>query len=90
MPSDDARRRLAEAIRSGGPHTAESLGAALPGFPLEAIQDALATLAAAGVLSLEPADDGAPQYRYVGPDRYVWANRDVVVDPAGGGGRSRG
>ena len=71
---------LKEALSSPGPHTVVSLSRALPGFPPEAIREALEVLAAQGVLAKEEGPDG-PEYRYVAPDRYVQANLDVIKNP---------
>lgn len=75
MPSLD------EALRDPGPHTADTLAERLPGFSLEVIRQALETLAAQGVLERSQRADGALEYRYVAPERYVQAGLDVVRDP---------
>ena len=75
---------LTDALSNPGPHTAESLAARLPAFPLDAIRSALEALAAQGVLARDTPDGGPPEYRLVAPERYVQANLDVIKDPAGG------
>ncbi|MGV3720595.1 MAG: hypothetical protein ACO1SX_06755 [Actinomycetota bacterium] len=77
---------LNEALSDPGPHTAESLHAKLPHFPLDAIHEALEALAAQGVLERQTAEGGQIQYRYVAPEKYVQHNLDVVRDPAKRGG----
>lgn len=77
---------LNEALSDPGPHTAESLHARLPHFPLEAIREALDALSAQGVLERAAAAGGEVQYRYVAPEKYVQHNLDVVRDPARRGG----
>jgi predicted ArsR family transcriptional regulator len=73
---------IVEALRNPGPHTAAGLAEALPGFPPEAIAEALESLAAQGVLERGLTDNGVSTYRYVAPERYAQANLDVVKDPA--------
>jgi Fe2+ or Zn2+ uptake regulation protein len=75
---------LTRALSNPGPHTAESLVERLPGFPLEAVREALETLAAQGVLARHDQPDGTTAYEYVAPDRYVQVNLDVIQDPAKG------
>jgi predicted ArsR family transcriptional regulator len=77
--SDSLNQILAEA----GPHTAESLAARLPHFPVDAIRQALEALTAQGVLEREVGEEGGvPTYRYVAPERYVQHTWDVIKDPA--------
>ena len=73
---------LREALSDPGPYTAEALAEKLPDFTLPAIRDALEFLTAQGVLERSPGPDGAVQYRYVAPERYVQANMDAIRDPA--------
>jgi len=77
-------------IANSGPHTAESLTEKLPGFPLEAVRDALEALTAQGVLKRDAGPDGRPQYTYVAPERYAQANLDVIQDPGAAHNRRRG
>jgi hypothetical protein len=77
---------LNDALSDPGPHTAESLHARLPHFPLDAIREALEALSAQGVLARAVGEGGAPEYRYVAPEKYVQHNLDVVRDPAKRGG----
>jgi len=72
---------IAEALRSPGPHTAESLAEQLPFFPVDAIREALEALAAQGVLERSTGENGQAEYRYVAPDRYVQQNLDVIRNP---------
>jgi hypothetical protein len=71
---------LNQALSGPGPHTVVSLSRALPGFPPEAIREALEALTAQGVLAKEDGADG-PEYRYVAPERYAQANLDVIKNP---------
>lgn len=71
---------LSQALSNPGPHTAETLAAALPDFPVEAIRQALEVLAAQGVLERINNTDGNVEYRYVAPERYLQADLDVVRD----------
>jgi len=82
--SDDLKKALSDP----GHHTAESLAARLPDFPVEAVRDALDALTAQGVLERVAGPGGAPAYRYVAPERYAQADLDVVRNP-GGPGRPR-
>lgn len=47
----------------------------------EAVADALAALAAQGVLAHEQGDEGEAAYRIADPDRYAHWGRDVIQDP---------
>lgn len=75
MPSS-----LTDALADAGPHTLDSLAARMPDFPRNAIAQALEALTAQGVLTRETGPDGAVQYRYTAPERYVQANQDVIRD----------
>ncbi len=77
------------ALQDPGPHTAATLAARLPGFPPEAIQQALDTLAAQGVLQRSDGPDGTPSYVYVDPSRYTQASLDVVRNPGDAHNRRR-
>ncbi len=80
---------LTQALSNPGPHTAESLAARLPAFPLEAIRAALEALAAQGVLARESEEGGSPHYRLVAPELYAQVNLDVIQNPGGGPNRRR-
>lgn len=72
---------LTDALADPGPHTAASLAARLPHFPVEAISQALEALAAQGVLERVVGEGGVTAYRYVAPERYVQHTWDVIKDP---------
>ena len=72
---------LTRALSNPGPHTAESLAAVLPDFPIEGIRQALEMLTAQGVLERDNTAKGEPAYRYVRPDLYAQANLDVIQNP---------
>ena len=74
---------LATAFASGKPRTAADLREALAPFGDDAIAAALATLVAAGVLEERTDAQGNAVYAYVHPERYAWAQHDVVVNPGG-------
>lgn len=74
---------IKQALSDSEPRTAEWLADRLPGFPVEAVRQALQTLAQQGVLEEIRGTEGATaSYRYVAPERYVQANQDVVRDPS--------
>jgi len=73
--------QITRAFQDAGPHTADSLAERLSGFPREAVEQALETLSAQGVLERTVREDGVAEYRYVAPDRYVQHNLDVIVNP---------
>jgi predicted transcriptional regulator len=72
---------LTRALSDPGPHTVESLADRLPDFPAAAIQEALETLSAQGVLERIERPDGDTEYRYIAPERYAQANMDVIQNP---------
>lgn len=88
----EASEPIAEALNQMDPsgETVDSLAARLPGFPPEAIEEALDMLSAAGVLRKEAAPDGTLRYFYADPSRYKLAEMDVVRRPDGMSGRRRG
>jgi hypothetical protein len=71
----------------GPPETAESLAARLPGFPREAVEEALSMLCLTGVLEKEVLPDGRTGYRYLHPERYRLINAPDVKQPGPDFGR---
>jgi hypothetical protein len=69
------------------PETMESLAARLPGFPPEAITEALRMLTLSGVLVKETLPDGTEGYRYQHPERYRLLNVPDVKQPGPDFGR---
>ena len=67
--------------------TVESLAARMPGVPRAAIEEAIETLVATGVLTPEPEADGERRYRYTNPERYKLIDVPVVKQPGPDFGR---
>lgn len=71
-----------EAFRQEAPGvTVEHVAGELPGFPKEAVQEALDTLANAGVLTREEGDEGEERFRYTNPEKYRLINAPVIRQP---------
>jgi hypothetical protein len=90
MMSEPSIEQLLQSVRpdpDSPPETAQSLAARLPGFPPQAIEEALRMLTLSGVLREETLPDGQTGYRYVHPDRYRLINTPVIKQPGPDFGR---
>jgi hypothetical protein len=65
----------------GEVQTAVSLAARLPGFSLQAIEEALRMLCLSGVLERKTLPDGSVGYRYAHPERYRLAGASDLRQP---------
>ena len=72
---------------SGQIETVDSLAARMPGFSREAVEAALESLVAAGVLTPETNEAGERVFRYTNPERYRLINVPDVKQPGPDFGR---
>jgi hypothetical protein len=82
--SEPSIEQLLQSVRpdpNAPPETAESLAEKLPGFPPQAIEEALRMLTLSGVLREEKLPDGRTGYRYEHPERYRMINTPVIKQP---------